>query len=449
MRRRIITPVISSGVLSDLAQALEEKIRTGQARLGTIGLGYVGLPLSVEFASAGLRVTGFDLSPEKVAAVNRGESYIKDVTSARVGALVAEGRLRATRDFDELAACDAVIICVPTPLSKTKDPDLTLVVEATRQIGERLRPGQLVVLESTTYPGTTEELILPLLSGRGLTVGESFFLAFSPERIDPGNAKYGPRNTPKIIGGMTPACTRIALALYSKAVDTVIPVSSTKTAEMVKLLENTFRSVNIGLVNEVALMCERLGVDVWEVIDAAASKPFGFMPFYPGPGLGGHCIPIDPIYLSWKLKTLNYRARFIELAGEINSEMPEHVCDRVARALNDREKSVKGSRILVLGVTYKRDVDDVRESPALDILRILESRGAKIAYNDPRVPELQWKDTVLRSEELMPAVRGADVVVIVTDHSAYPYREIVAGAASVLDTRNATRGIRAANVTKI
>jgi UDP-N-acetyl-D-glucosamine dehydrogenase len=435
--------------LSDLAQALEEKIRTGQARLGTIGLGYVGLPLSVEFASAGLRVTGFDLSPEKVAAVNRGESYIKDVTSARVGALVAEGRLRATSDFDELSACDAVIICVPTPLSKTRDPDLTLVVEATRQISERLKPGQLVVLESTTYPGTTEELILPTLSGRGLTVGESFFLAFSPERVDPGNAKFGTRNTPKIIGGMTPTCTRVALALYSRAIETMIPVSSTQAAEMVKLLENTFRSVNIGLVNEVALMCERLNVDVWEVIDAAASKPFGFMPFYPGPGLGGHCIPIDPFYLSWKLKTLNYRARFIELAGEINSEMPEYVCDRIARALNDREKSVKGSRILILGVTYKRDVDDVRESPALDILRILESRGAKISYNDPHVPELQWQETVLRSEDLMPAVRGADMVVIVTDHTAYNYREIVGSAVALLDTRNATRGIRAANVIKI
>ena len=435
--------------MTDHAHALEEKIRTGQARLGTVGLGYVGLPLSVEFASGGLNVIGFDLSPEKVSAVNRGESYIKDVTSERVGALVKSGRLRATSDFDELAACDAVIICVPTPLSKTKDPDLTLVVEATRQIGDRLRAGQLVVLESTTYPGTTEDLLLPLLCGRGLTVGESFFLAFSPERVDPGNPKYGTRNTPKIIGGMTPTCTRMALALYSRAVETMIPVSSTRTAEMVKLLENTFRSVNIGLVNEVALMCERLDVDVWEVIDAAASKPFGFMPFYPGPGLGGHCIPIDPLYLSWKLKTLNYRARFIELAGEINSGMPEHVCDRIARALNDREKSVKGSRILILGVTYKRDVDDVRESPALDILRILESRGAKIAYNDPHVPELQWKDTQLRSEELLPGVRRADIVVIVTDHTAYPYREIVDAAAVILDTRNATRGIRSAKIIKI
>src|SRR5688572_14709204 len=437
------------GPLSDLGLALEEKIRNGTARLGTLGLGYVGLPLSVEFASAGLDVTGFDLSPEKVAAVNRGESYIKDVPAARVAALVSAGRLRASSDFDQLGACDAVIICVPTPLSKTKDPDLTMVVEAARQIGMRLRPGQLVVLESTTYPGTTEELILPLLAERGLAVGESFFLAFSPERVDPGNARYGTRNTPKIIGGTTPACTRVAQALYSKAIETVIPVSSTQTAEMVKLLENTFRSVNIGLVNEVALMCERLGVDVWEVIDAAASKPFGFMPFYPGPGLGGHCIPIDPLYLSWKLKTLNYRARFIELAGEINSGMPEHVCERVARALNDREKSVKGSRILILGVTYKRDVDDVRESPALDILRLLEARGAKVSYNDPHVPELQWNGTVLRSQELMPAVRAADMVVIVTDHTAYAYREIVDAAAFILDTRNATRGIRAPGLTKI
>jgi UDP-N-acetyl-D-glucosamine dehydrogenase len=440
---------VPGGSLTDHAQSLEQKIRAGEARLGTLGLGYVGLPLSVEFASAGLAVTGFDLSPEKVAAVNRGESYIKDVAGERVAPLVASGRLRASTDFAGLAECDAVIICVPTPLSKTKDPDLTMVVEAARQIGERLRPGQLVVLESTTYPGTTEELILPLLTERGLTVGESFFLAFSPERVDPGNAKYGTRNTPKIIGGTTPACTRVAQALYSKAIDTVIPVSSTQTAEMVKLLENTFRSVNIGLVNEVALMCERLGVDVWEVIDAAASKPFGFMPFYPGPGLGGHCIPIDPLYLSWKLKTLNYRARFIELAGEINSEMPEHVCDRVAEVLNDREKSVKGSRVLVLGVTYKRDVDDVRESPALDILRILESRGARVSYHDPFVAELEWNATRLRSQELMPAVKAADVVVIVTDHTAYPYREIVDAASVILDTRNATRGIRSEKVFKI
>ncbi len=439
----------AGGDLADIATQLEQKIRAGEARLGTLGLGYVGLPLSVEFASAGLAVTGFDLSREKVDAVNRGVSYIKDVPSERVAALVKEGRLRASSDFGLLAQCDAVIICVPTPLSKTKDPDLTMVVDAAKAIAERLHAGQLVVLESTTYPGTTEELILPLLTERGLKVGESFFLAFSPERVDPGNARFGTRNTPKIIGGVTAACTRVAQSLYAKAIETVIPVSSTRTAEMVKLLENTFRSVNIGLVNEVALMCDRLGVDVWEVIDAAASKPFGFMPFYPGPGLGGHCIPIDPLYLSWKLKTLNYRARFIELAGEINSEMPEYVCSRVADALNDREKSVKGSRVLVMGVTYKRDIDDVRESPALDILKILESRGARVGYNDPHVPELSMNDTALRSVDLIPGVRAADVVVIVTDHSAYPYREVVDAAALVVDTRNATKGIVSDKILKI
>jgi UDP-N-acetyl-D-glucosamine dehydrogenase len=435
--------------VNDHATALEDKIRANTARLGTLGLGYVGLPLSVEFAAAGLTVTGFDVTAEKVDAINAGRSYIKDVPEERVAEAVRQGRLRASTDFDGLAACDAVIICVPTPLGKTRDPDLSMVVEAARSIAARLRPGQLVVLESTTYPGTTEELILPLLTEGGLQAGKGFFLAFSPERVDPGNRRYNTRNTPKIIGGVTPACARVAQALYAKAIDTVIPVSSTRAAEMVKLLENTFRSVNIGLVNEVALMCDRLGVDVWEVIDAAASKPFGFMPFYPGPGLGGHCIPIDPLYLSWKLKTLNYRARFIELAGEVNSEMPEYVCKRVASALNEREKSVKGSAVLVLGVSYKRDVDDVRESPALDILRLLESRGARVGYNDPNVPHLHLNGTTLASQDLLPAVRSADVVVIVTDHSAYRYPEIVEAARVVVDTRNATKGIQSPKIIKL
>jgi len=437
--------------VSELARRLEDKLRTGEAHLGTLGLGYVGLPLSVEFATGGLRVTGFDLSPEKVAAVNRGESYIKDVPSDRLKALVDAKKLDASNDFDRLAECDAVIICVPTPLGKTKDPDLTMVVDAAKAIAERLKPGQLVVLESTTYPGTTEELILPIMTAKGLEVGETFFLAFSPERVDPGNARFHTRNTPKIIGGTTETCTRVAKALYARAIETVIPVSSTQTAEMVKLLENTFRSVNIGLVNEVALMCDRLGVDVWEVIDAAASKPFGFMPFYPGPGLGGHCIPIDPLYLSWKLKTLNYRARFIELAGEVNSKMPDYVCEVVANALNDREKSVKGSRVLVLGVTYKRDIEDVRESPALDIIKILEGKGARVSYNDPYVPELHLDHSqgVMRSQDLIPSVRAADLVVIVTDHSSYPYREIVDAAPVVVDTRNATKGIRSPKIVKI
>jgi UDP-N-acetyl-D-glucosamine dehydrogenase len=324
-----------------------------------------------------------------------------------------------------------------------------MVIGASREIARRLRPGQLVVLESTTYPGTTEELILPMLSEGGLKVGESFFLAFSPERVDPGNPRYNTRNTPKIIGGVTPACTRVAKALYRHAVDEVIEVSSPRTAELVKLLENTFRSVNIGLVNELVLMCGRLGVDAWEVIDAAATKPFGFMPFYPGPGLGGHCIPIDPFYLSWKLRTLNYRARFIELAGEINSEMPEHVCARVAEALNQHERSVKGSGVLVLGVAYKRDVDDVRESPALDILRILERQGAKVSFHDPHVPSLEWNGTRLASVDLEQGLAGADVVVIVTDHSDYDYARIVAGSKAVVDTRNATKGIVSEKILKL
>jgi UDP-N-acetyl-D-glucosamine dehydrogenase len=435
--------------MASVAEELKARLAGRTAEVATLGLGYVGLPLSVEFADAGFAVTGFDLSPDKVNGVNRGESHIKDVPSTRVKELVDRGRLRASRDFDELGRADALIICVPTPLSKTKDPDLSMVLDAARSIAARLRPGQLVVLESTTYPGTTEELILPMMEERGLTVGEQFFLAFSPERVDPGNPRFHTRNTPKIIGGVTPVCTDVARTLYRQAIEKVIPVSSTGTAEMVKLLENTFRSVNIGLVNEVALMCARLGVDVWEVIDAAATKPFGFMPFYPGPGLGGHCIPIDPIYLSWKLKTLNYRARFIELAGEINSEMPEYVCSRVADALNQMERSVKGSRVLVLGVTYKRDVDDVRESPALDILRILESRGARVGYNDPYVPMLDLAGSTLRSVDLATGVGEADIVVIVTDHSSYSYSEIVKNARLVLDTRHATRGIVSDKILKI
>jgi UDP-N-acetyl-D-glucosamine dehydrogenase len=432
-----------------VAQELSEKISRREARVGILGLGYVGLPLAVEFASAGLPVVGLDLDARKVEAVNAGRSYIKDVDQERLAGLVRSGTLRASTDLDELGRCDAIIICVPTPLSKTKDPDLSMVVESAKAIAARLRPGQLVILESTTYPGTTDELVHPLMEERGFKVGEHFFLAFSPERVDPGNARFNTRNTPKIVGGLTPTCTRMAEALYKYAVDTIITVSSPRAAEMVKLLENTFRSVNIGLVNEVALMCARLGVSVWEVIDAAASKPFGFMPFYPGPGLGGHCIPIDPFYLSWKLKTLNYRARFIELAGEVNSEMPEYVFARVADALNDREKSVKGSRILVLGVTYKKDIEDVRESPALDIIRILEKRGARITYHDPYVPKLDMEELSLQSQELMPSVREADLVLIITDHSAFSYPQIVEEARIVLDTRNATRGLRSEKILKI
>ncbi len=431
------------------AKIIREKIADGSVQVATVGLGYVGLPLSVEFASAGLSVTGLDVNPEKVASILEGRSYVRDVPSDRIAELVRSGRLSATTDFSSLKDGDAIIICVPTPLSKTKDPDLSLVVNATSEISKRLRPGQLVILESTTYPGTTEELILPTLEESGLKVGEDFFLAFSPERVDPGNETWNTHNTPKIIGGTTPVCTEVAQALYSRAVKTVIPVSSTRTAEMVKLLENTFRSVNIGLVNEVALMCDRLGVDVWEVIDAAATKPFGFMPFYPGPGLGGHCIPIDPLYLSWKLKTLNYRARFIELAGEVNSSMPYYVVNKIQDAFNERTRSIKGSVILLLGMSYKKDIDDVRESPALDVLRILEKKGAEVIYHDPFVPELNLDGVKYQSKPLEEALETADCAVILTEHTCFDIENIIAKARLVVDTRNATRGSRSEKIIKI
>jgi len=429
--------------------ALKARISSGDARVGILGLGYVGLPLAVEFGAAGLNVTGFDLSEPKVQSLNQGVSYIQDVETARLKDLVDKGRLKATTDFTKIKECDALIICVPTPLSKTKDPDLEMVVSAAKRIAENLRAGQLVVLESTTYPGTTDELILPMLSEKGLKVGVDFFLAFSPERVDPGNPKFHTRNTPKVIGGMTPACGEAAKALYSKAIETIIVVSSPRAAEMVKLLENTFRSVNIGLVNEVALMCRRLNVNVWEVIDAAASKPFGFMAFYPGPGLGGHCIPIDPLYLSWKLKTLNYRARFIELASEINAGMPEYVVERLVEALNDRERSLRGSKIHILGAAYKKDIEDVRESPAVDFIKILQSKGAKVTYTDSWVPSLEHEGIDLKSIDAGPAAEAADAVVIITDHSNVPYADMVKRAKLVLDARNATRGIDAPNIVRL
>ena len=438
------------------AEDLRERIETRRARVGVMGLGYVGLPLVVEFGRVGFHVLGLDVTKEKVESVNRGESYVGDVATSVLSDLVRSGRVEATTDFDRLSEVDAVSICVPTPLSKTKDPDMTFVEAATNEIAKRLRPGMLVVLESTTYPGTTEQLILPLLSKSGLVVGRDFFLAFSPERVDPGNPKYGTRNTPKVVGGTTPACTELVQALYSSAIENVHPVTSTAAAEMVKLLENTFRSVNIGLVNEIAIMCQKLKLDVWEVIDAAATKPFGFMPFYPGPGLGGHCIPIDPLYLSWKLRTLNYKARFIELAAEVNTAMPDHVVERVAHALNDRERSVKGSTILVLGVAYKRDIEDVRESPALDVIKLLQERGARVSYHDPHVPELRghatgWADGAARSVDLTDdRLRAADCVVITTDHSSFDYDRICRNAKLVVDTRNATKRLgRLANVVKL
>lgn len=431
---------------------LNDKIKSRDAVVGIVGLGYVGLPLATEFAKAGFQVVGFDVSTPKVDAINRGASYIGDVPTEELAEQVRAGRFEATTDFDRLGQVDCISICVPTPLSKTKDPDMTYVESATREIQRRLRAGQLVILESTTYPGTTEELILPMLSEGGLQVGEDFFLAFSPERVDPGNPTYQVRNTPKVVGGTTPACTELATALYGAAIDHVHPVSSTGAAEMVKLLENTFRSVNIGLVNEIAIMAGKLGLDVWEVIDAAATKPFGFMPFYPGPGLGGHCIPIDPLYLSWKLRTLNYKARFIELAAEINTSMPDFVVERVAWALNDREQSVRGSNVLVLGVAYKRDIDDVRESPALDVIALLRERGANVTYHDPFVPSLRLGDgATLESQQLTDeSLSSADLVLITTGHSDFDYERVVDRAQLVFDTRNATGGLgRRDNVWKL
>lgn len=425
--------------------SLMKRIEERTAQISVIGLGYVGLPLAVEFASAGFRVIGVDVDENKVAQLNAGQSYIPDVAGDELAALVAEGLLSGTTDFSVLKDADAISICVPTPLRKTKDPDMSFIIAAADEIARYSRAGQLVVLESTTYPGTTEEIILPRLVSNGHTVGKDVFVAFSPERIDPGNKDYGVRNTPKIIGGITAACTEVATALYATGVDTIVPVSSTGAAEMVKLLENTFRAVNIGLVNELAVMCDKLKLDVWEIIEAAATKPFGFMPFYPGPGLGGHCIPIDPHYLSWKLKTLNYNARFIELASEINGSMPYYVVNKVADALNMQRKALNGSRVLVLGVAYKPDVDDVRESPALDIMHLLVEKGVEILYHDPFVPELKHEGVPeLSSSELSAKLLAeVDCVVIATDHASYDWEWIAQHANLIVDTRNATSGLDA------
>ncbi|NWG13901.1 MAG: nucleotide sugar dehydrogenase [Acidobacteria bacterium] len=428
---------------------LREKIADRSARIGVIGLGYVGLPLAVEFAKAGFGAIGIDVDRARVGSICAGQSYIMDVPETELRGMVSAGRLSATTDFAALGDVDCVSICVPTPLRKTKDPDIQYVVDATARIRQHLHPGMLIVLESTTYPGTTDEILLSEFSSTGLTVGRDFFLAFSPERVDPGNRRYGTRNTPKIIGGVTPECTRAAKELYEQVVETVIPVSSTKSAEMVKLLENTFRMVNIGLVNEIAIMCDKLGLDVWEIIEAAATKPFGFMPFYPGPGLGGHCIPIDPLYLSWKMKGLNYNARFIELASEVNTNMPAYVATKVARALNRRRRPVCGSRILILGVSYKKDISDIRESPALDIIRLLQDEGAEVMFSDPYNPEIRLERGCLRS---IPAsaenLRDCDCAVVVTNHSAFDYDLIAREASLVVDCRNALpKG--AANVVKL
>src|SRR5205807_1923440 len=406
-----------------MRQALEEKIVSRQARVGIVGLGYVGLPLAVEFAKAGFTVAGIDVSPSKVAKVNAGESYIADIDQAVFKSLVDAGKIRATSDFGTISQLDTVNICVPTPLRKTKDPDMSYIVSACQEIAKYFHKGMLVILESTTYPGTTDEVVLPMLESEDLKVGRDFFLCFSPERVDPGNPKFQTANIPKVVGGVTPACTEVGALFYSQALEKVVPVSSTRVAEMVKLLENTFRMINIGLANEIAMMCGRMGINVWEVIEAAATKPFGFMAFYPGPGLGGHCIPIDPFYLSWKSKQAGIEARFIELAGYINGQMPMFVVDKVQNALNDRGKPVKGSHIHILGVAYKKDIDDVRESPALDVIQLLERRGAKLTYSDPHVPHVRFDGLELCSDET--AMAKADCVVIVTDHSGFDYKTLL------------------------
>jgi UDP-N-acetyl-D-glucosamine dehydrogenase len=415
-----------------------------------IGLGYVGLPLSVAFGEAGLTVTGFDIEQGKVASLKKGHSYIQDVPSGKLTELVESGLLTATSDFRLLAEMDTISITVPTPLGKTKDPDLSSVISAMEAVSAELRNGQLIVLESTTYPGTTREVALPILERKGLKVGEDFFLAYSPERIDPGNTTHVLKNTPKVLGGITKQCTLLAYSLYSQAIETVVRVSSPETAEMAKLLENTFRSVNIALVNEVAIMCDRLGINVWEVVEAASTKPFGFMPFYPGPGLGGHCLPVDPHYLSWKLRTLDYKARFVSLAEEVNAEMPRFVVDKITASLNEHRKSVKGSSILILGVTYKKDVADIRESPTLDIAKTLIQKGARVDYHDPYVAELKLGEVVRASIPLdAGSLRDYDAVVLTTDHSSFEMREILPNCQLLIDTRNATRGILSEKIIRL
>jgi UDP-N-acetyl-D-glucosamine dehydrogenase len=428
--------------MSTCASQLRDKLSSRQAHVAIIGLGYVGLPLAVVMAEAGFHVTGIDVDPHKITALNRGTSYIEDVASSSLLELIRRGQFTATTDFAALRDCDAVSICVPTPLRKTGDPDISYIIAATEPVATYLHPGMVVVLESTTYPGTTTEVVLPRLlgSGQNLQVGEDFFLAFSPERVDPGRTDWTTRTTPKVLGGVTPACLDLARTYYSQAIDTIVPVSSPEAAEMVKLLENTFRAVNIGLVNEVLLMCDKLGINVWEVIDAAATKPFGFMKFTPGPGLGGHCIPIDPLYLSWKLRTLKYNARFIQLASEINAAMPDYWVLKIQEALNDAGKPVRGSKILVLGVAYKKDVSDLRESPALDIIHLLQQKGGQVSYHDPHIPAFHHEGMeMVGIPDLEAGLRASDCVVIITDHSTYDWDLIQRYAPLLIDTRRAVR----------
>jgi UDP-N-acetyl-D-glucosamine dehydrogenase len=426
------------------------RVQSRQARIGVIGLGYVGLPLAVEFARVGFEVTGFDVDASKTTQINDGHSYIPDIPEAELAAVVKAGRLRATTDMKLLGDMDVIDICVPTPLRKTKDPDLSYIVQAVESVAATLRRGQLVILESTTYPGTTEEVVQPMLEAKALKADVDFFLAFSPERVDPGNRHYTTKNIPKIVGGVGEASTRVAAALYGAAVAHVVPVSSTRVAEMVKLLENTFRAVNIGLVNEIALMSHKMDINVWEVIDAAQTKPFGFMPFYPGPGLGGHCIPIDPFYLSWKARQNGFECRFIELAGQVNSSMPEYVVERVAEALNSVKKPINGSRVHLFGVAYKKDVNDLRESPALDILELLSKRGAVVSYSDPYIPDLRHGAHTLTSVDASAVIQHPpDCSVITTDHSSFDYAAIAGSGMLVVDSRNALKACRGANIFRL
>jgi UDP-N-acetyl-D-glucosamine dehydrogenase len=430
----------------DLLARLKRKDFTA----AVIGLGYVGLPLAIEYADAGIRVIGIDSDGAKIRAIRSGNSYVDDVPSESIRGAVKNGFLRATSDYSALAEADTVNICVPTPLRKTKDPDLSYVVTAAEQVAKYIHRDMLIVLESTTYPGTTDELLVPMFEERGFTVGRDIFLAFSPERVDPGNPQYSTKNIPKVVGGATPQCTKMAEALYTGVMERVHPVSTATVAEMVKLLENTFRSVNIGLVNEIALMCNRMGIDVWEVIDAAKTKPFGFMPFYPGPGIGGHCIPLDPFYLSWKAKQFGFESRFIELAGVINGQMPHFVVGKVVDALNRFKKSVNGAKVLILGVAYKKDISDVRESPAIDILQLLSKKGAKLSYCDPHVPVLDEHGMRMKAEPFSAAtLRKADCVVVVTDHSDFDYRLVARGSKVIVDARNALKGKNGGKIIKL
>lgn len=422
----------------DQVQELIKKMENKTARVAILGLGYVGLPLAVVFAEAGFKVTGIDPIQSKVDQINRGSSYVLDIPGEQVAKLVRSGHLTATSDYSVLKDIDAVSICVPTPLRKTGDPDLSFILAVSDSLKQYVHPGMVIVLESTTYPGTTREMILPRMEESGLKVGRDFFLAFSPERVDPGRKDWTTINTPKVLGGITPACLQVSKAWYGSALKTVVPVSSAEVAEMAKLLENTFRMINIGMVNEMAIMCDRLGVDVWEVIEAAATKPFGYMKFLPGPGLGGHCIPIDPLYLSWKLKTVNYSARFIELASEINTSMPRYTVTKVQDTLNQHKKALNGSKVLVIGVAYKPDIDDLRESPALDIIHLLGQKGAEVSYHDPYIASLRHEDINMESvADLESAVKSADCVVIVTNHSSYDYKKMLADARLIVDARNA------------